>query len=109
MIVSNLSLHWVNNLPGCFDAIFKSLKPDGIFLASFFGGDTLFELRSALQLAELERKGGLSAHISPFVQVKLIIHHSVELKKINGNFFCYCLGSRYRCIVTTCWIHNVNN
>lgn len=35
-----------------------------------YGGDTLFELRSSLQLAELERKGGLSPHISPFVQVQ---------------------------------------
>lgn len=70
MVLSNLSLHWVNNLPGCFDAIFKSLKPDGLFMATLFGGDTLYELRSSLQLAELERKGGLSAHISPFAQVR---------------------------------------
>lgn len=68
-MVSNLSLHWVNDLPGCFGGIFKSLKPDGVFMASLFGGDTLFELRSALQLAETERKGGLSAHISPFAEV----------------------------------------
>lgn len=70
MVISNLSLHWVNDLPGCFKTIMKSLKPDGVFIASFFGGDTLFELRSSLQLAELERKGGLSAHISPFIQVQ---------------------------------------
>lgn len=70
MVVSSLSLHWVNDLPNCFKYIFNSLKPDGVFMASMFGGDTLFELRSALQLAELERKGGLSPHISPFVQVQ---------------------------------------
>lgn len=29
------------------------------------GGDSLFELRTALQLAELEREGGLSPRISP--------------------------------------------
>lgn len=69
-MVSNLSLHWVNDLPGCFKSIFNSLKPDGVFLASVFGGDTLFELRSSLQLAELERKAGLSPHISPFTQTK---------------------------------------
>lgn len=73
MIVSNLSLHWVNNLPGCFNNIFKSLKPDGLFMATIFGGDTLYELRSSLQLAELERKGGLSAHISPFAKVTIFI------------------------------------
>lgn len=70
MVISNLSLHWINDLPGCFRTIMKSLKPDGVFLASVFGGDTLFELRSSLQLAELERKGGISAHISPFTQVQ---------------------------------------
>lgn len=31
-----------------------------------FASDTLFELRLALQLAELDRLGGFSAHISPF-------------------------------------------
>lgn len=79
MVVSNLSLHWVNDLPGCFKSIMKSLKPDGVFLASIFGGDTLFELRSSLQLAELERKGGLSAHISPFTQVQdigMLLHQA---------------------------------
>lgn len=70
MVISNLSLHWVNDLPGCFRSIIKSLKPDGVFLASIFGGDTLFELRSSLHLAELERKGGFAAHISPFTQVQ---------------------------------------
>lgn len=32
-----------------------------------FGGDTLFELRCSLQLAEVEREGGFGPHISPFV------------------------------------------
>lgn len=68
--MSSLSLHWVNNLPGCMQQIFKCLKPDGVFMAVLFGGDTLFELRSSLQLAELERKGGISPHISPFVQTQ---------------------------------------
>lgn len=56
-------------MPGCFTNIINSLKPDGVFMASIFGGDTLFELRSSLQLAEIERKGGLSPHISPFTHV----------------------------------------
>lgn len=48
----------------------KSLKPDGVFMASLFGGETLFELRSSLQLADIERKGGISPHISPFTQIR---------------------------------------
>lgn len=69
-MISNLSLHWVNNLPGLFKSINNSLLPDGVFMASFFGGETLYELRSSLQLAETERLGGLSPHISPFIQVR---------------------------------------
>uniref|UniRef100_A0A1A9ZWC7 Arginine-hydroxylase NDUFAF5, mitochondrial n=1 Tax=Glossina pallidipes TaxID=7398 RepID=A0A1A9ZWC7_GLOPL len=70
LIMSSLSLHWVNDLPGCFSRIIKSLKPDGVFIASMFGGDTLYELRSSLQLADLERKGGIAPHISPFTQIR---------------------------------------
>lgn len=44
-IVSNLSLHWVNDLPCTFYQIFHALKNDGVFLASIFGGDTLYEMR----------------------------------------------------------------
>ncbi|XP_055380823.1 arginine-hydroxylase NDUFAF5, mitochondrial [Condylostylus longicornis] len=70
IIMSNLSLHWVNDLPGCFSKVLRCLKPDGVFMASLFGGDTLYELRSSLQLAELERKGGIAPHISPFTQIR---------------------------------------
>ncbi|KAL6437366.1 hypothetical protein ACFW04_005101 [Cataglyphis niger] len=70
MVISCLSLHWINDLPGCFRRINNSLKNDGVFLAAIFGGDTLYELRSSLQLAELERHGGISPHISPFVEIK---------------------------------------
>jgi len=70
LVISCLSLHWVNDLPRAFKKILESLKEDGVFLASVFGGDTLYELRSSLQLAELERKGGLAPHISPFTEVR---------------------------------------
>lgn len=35
-----------------------------------FGGDSLFELRTALQLAELDRRGGVSTHTSPLADVR---------------------------------------
>ena len=37
--------------------MYNSLKNDGVFLGCMFGGDTLFELRVSLQLAETEREG----------------------------------------------------
>ncbi|KAG8904764.1 NADH dehydrogenase [ubiquinone] 1 alpha subcomplex assembly factor 5 [Tulasnella sp. 403] len=64
-VVSCLSLHWVNDLPGALIQIREVLKPDGVFVGAMFGGDTLFELRTSLQLAEVEREGGISPRVSP--------------------------------------------
>lgn len=64
-IMSCLSMHWINDLPGTLIQIRRILRPDGVFIGSMFGGDTLFELRTSLQLAEIEREGGFSPRISP--------------------------------------------
>jgi len=69
-VLSSLSLHWVNDLPSLLASVNNILKPDAPFIAAMFGGDTLFELRSSLQLADLERRGGVSPHISPFADVR---------------------------------------
>jgi NADH dehydrogenase [ubiquinone] 1 alpha subcomplex assembly factor 5 len=64
-VISNLALHWINDLPGILIQVNRSLVPDGLFLAAMLGGDTLFELRGSMQLAEQEQRGGVSPHISP--------------------------------------------
>ncbi|KAH8555674.1 S-adenosyl-L-methionine-dependent methyltransferase [Umbelopsis sp. PMI_123] len=69
-VVSSLSMHWINDLPGALIQIRKALKPDGVFVGAMFGGDTLFELRTSLQLAELEREGGISPRVSPLTDSK---------------------------------------
>lgn len=69
-VVSCLSLHWVNDLPGALTQIREALVPDGVFLGAMFGGDTLFELRTSLQLAEIEREGGISPHVSPMTDTR---------------------------------------
>lgn len=66
LVVSNLNLHSVNDLPGTLLQIRRILKPDGLFLASMFGGETLHELRASLTQAELLLKGGLSPRVFPF-------------------------------------------
>ena len=66
LIVSNLDMHWVNDLPGFMKRCRQALKPDGVFLASMLGGSTLQELRSAFTVADMERLGGIQAHVSPF-------------------------------------------
>ncbi|CAL8334151.1 unnamed protein product [Lota lota] len=69
LVLSSMSLHWINDLPGAFRQIQAVLKPDGVFIGAVVGGETLFELRCSLQLAETEREGGFSPHISPYTAV----------------------------------------
>jgi SAM-dependent methyltransferase len=70
LIVSNMSLHWVNDLPGALIQVRRALKPDGLFLAALAGGGTLGELRGALLEAETELAGGASPRVSPFIDLR---------------------------------------
>ncbi|MBO6504073.1 MAG: methyltransferase domain-containing protein [Kordiimonadaceae bacterium] len=70
LIVSNLDLHWVNDLPGVLVQIKQALRPDGLMMVSMFGGETLHELRHSLLAAESEITGGVSQRIIPFADVK---------------------------------------
>lgn len=69
-VLSSLSMHWVNDLPSTLSQINNILKPDAPLIASMMGGDTLFELRTSLQLASQERLGGISPHLSPLADVR---------------------------------------
>ncbi|KAL8716980.1 MAG: hypothetical protein Q9181_008371, partial [Wetmoreana brouardii] len=70
VILSSLSLHWINDLPRLLSSIHTTLAPDSPFLAAFLGGDSLYELRTSLQLADLDRRGGVSTHVSPLADVR---------------------------------------
>lgn len=69
-VLSSMWLHWVNDLGGALRECARVLKPDGVLLGCMPQGGTLRELRTSLQLAEDEIRGGLSAHISPFVRAR---------------------------------------
>ncbi len=66
LIVSTLTLHWANDLPGALVQARRALKPDGLFLATMFGGRTLYELRQCLLAAEAELSGGAALRVAPF-------------------------------------------
>lgn len=70
LVTSVLALHWVNDLPGALVQIRRSLRPDGLFLAAMFGGETLIELRHALSQAESDVEGGVSPRLSPTVDLQ---------------------------------------
>ncbi len=65
LITSVLDLHAVNDLPGLLVQIRQALKPDGLFLAAMFGGETLHQLRASLMQTEIELKGGVSPRVFP--------------------------------------------
>lgn len=66
LIVSLMSLHWANDLPGALSQIRRALKPDGLFVGTLLGAGTLKELRAVLTEAELDARGGAQARVSPF-------------------------------------------
>ncbi len=70
LVISVLTLHWVNDLPGCLLQIGRALKPDGLFLAAMIGGDSLVELRGALMQAEIDIEGGVSPRVSPLADLR---------------------------------------
>jgi SAM-dependent methyltransferase len=70
LAISLYSLQAINDLPGALIQIRRALKPDGLFLAALFGGETLHELRESFAVAETEISGGISPRVSPFADVR---------------------------------------
>lgn len=70
LVMSVGALHSVNDVPGALAQIRRILKPGGLFLANFAGGETLKELRASFEIAEMEITGGISPRVSPFIDVR---------------------------------------
>lgn len=69
-IVSNLSIHTINDLPGILVQARRALKPDGLFLATMPGAESLRELRQVLAETEIAMSGGVSPRVAPFIEVR---------------------------------------
>ncbi len=70
LVIHAMSLHWANDPVGQLIQARRALKPDGLFLAVFFGGRTLHELRSSLAQAEAEITGGLAPRVVPMGDIR---------------------------------------
>ena len=70
LVVSAGLLHWTNDMPGALIQINRALKPDGLFMAAFPGGGTLYELRRALIDAEEELTGRVAPRVAPMIEVR---------------------------------------
>lgn len=69
-VVSVLALHAVNDLPGVLAQLVHALRPDGLLLLAFPGGESLKELRWALTQAELEIRSGAAMRVGPSVDIR---------------------------------------
>jgi SAM-dependent methyltransferase len=70
LVVANLSLHWVNDLPGALIQLRQALRPDGLFLASLPALGTLDGFRTALTEIESALRGGAAPRVSPFADLR---------------------------------------
>lgn len=70
LVIHGLSLHWANDPVGQLVQARRALKPDGLFLAVAFGGQTLTELRQVLSEAEVAITGGLSPRVLPMAEMR---------------------------------------
>lgn len=70
LVISAWQLNQVNDVPGYLTQIKNILKPDGWFLALFYGGESLIELRQSLWLADEEISGGVSVRVAPMIDLR---------------------------------------
>ncbi|MCC5975540.1 MAG: SAM-dependent methyltransferase [Rubellimicrobium sp.] len=70
LIVHDMALHAANDPVGQLVQSRLALQPDGLLIATLFGGQTLHELRAALAQAEAEVTGGLSPRVAPMGEIR---------------------------------------
>ncbi|WP_407493916.1 methyltransferase domain-containing protein [Pseudooceanicola sp. MF1-13] len=70
LVIHAMALHWADDPIGQIIQCARALKPDGLFLATFPGGQTLHELRAALAQAESRVTGGLSPRVAPMAEIR---------------------------------------
>jgi hypothetical protein len=70
LIVSLMSLHGLNDLPGALAQIRTRLNTGGFFAAALFGGETLREMKESLAIGESEICGGAAMRVAPFADVR---------------------------------------
>jgi len=70
LVISILRLQTENNVYEMISKIHKNLKPDGLFIAAMFGGNTLNELRQVFYKTDNKIFSGLTPHIYPMTTYK---------------------------------------
>ena len=70
LIIHMMGLHWASDPVGQLVQCRRALQPDGLFMGTLFGGQTLHELRATLAEAEAAISGGLSPRVAPMGEIR---------------------------------------
>ena len=70
LVIHALALHRSNDPLGQIIQCRRALRPDGLFIATTFGGATLSTLRQALRDTELALLGGISPRVLPMAEIR---------------------------------------
>ena len=70
LVIHDMALHWANDPVGQLVQSRLALQPDGLLIATLFGGQTLHELRAVLAEAEVALTGGLSPRVAPMGEIR---------------------------------------
>lgn len=72
LFIHDLCLHWSEDPVGQLVRARHALQPDGLLIATMFGGQTLHELRTSLAEAEVRETGGLSPRVAPMGETRTL-------------------------------------
>lgn len=70
LVIHDMALHWADDPVGQLVQARRALQPDGLLIATLFGGQSLHELRSSLAEAEVQVTGGLSPRVAPMGEIR---------------------------------------
>lgn len=70
LVLSNLNMHFINEIPKFLIDVKNILKDGGVFIASFFGEENLNQLAHILYKTENEIYNGVSPKMPPTIDVK---------------------------------------
>lgn len=70
LILEGLVLHHLNDVPSHLSAYRERLSLGGLLMVSFFGGETLRELRECFLEAEIALTGGASLRVTPMISLQ---------------------------------------
>lgn len=70
LVVSGLVLQSRNDIPELIKSARLALVPDGLFIASILGGETLLGLRRACFAVDQKQRGGAIPRVSPMIDLR---------------------------------------